>query len=164
MTTGGYVLPLAVIKNMNTKFYADENIESWLVELLRNEGFNVIYSHELGFVPRDDKFHFQYAKKKNLIILSHDKDFLNDRDFPFREMKNTGVVIINTELGKSDLNVGYAVNTLIEEIGKSGVKNLFGLKIQIDGPIIKLKGRIKGRILTDKYDSRLQNNRNLFEK
>ncbi len=46
------------------KIYADENVEKFIVEYLRDERFSIDSALELGFASRDDEFHLQEAKKR----------------------------------------------------------------------------------------------------
>ena len=36
------------------KYYADENVEQYLVDYIRDQGYKVEYAQELGFASRDD--------------------------------------------------------------------------------------------------------------
>ncbi|HUI28833.1 MAG TPA: DUF5615 family PIN-like protein [Candidatus Acidoferrales bacterium] len=64
------------------KFYTDENIEQVVVEIMRDLKLDVVTANEAGLVHRDDTEHMAYAYKEDRILLTYDKDFLNDREFP----------------------------------------------------------------------------------
>jgi predicted nuclease of predicted toxin-antitoxin system len=150
---------------LKTKFYADENIESVIVEYLRIKGFKVDYACELGLSHRDDMFHLQEAKRRKAILLTRDDDFLNNSKFPFRDLKNTGIVIIRTKKNNPDrVQAGYSLLCLTNEVGASGTKNTYGLKIEIIGPRIIFHAQVGGRIRKDEINiSNKDNNRMLFE-
>lgn len=149
-----------------TRFYADENIQSWLVGYLRSKGFHVEYAIELGFNPRDDEFHLQEAKRRKCILLTKDKDFLDHGRFPFQDLKDTAIIVLETDESVEQKYIyGYMILSLIGEVGYSGNRNINGLKIELIGSKVKLHSRYKGQIKTDEYDtSNYDGDRELFEK
>jgi predicted nuclease of predicted toxin-antitoxin system len=80
------------------RFYADENVEAYLVKHIRNSGIRVEYANELGFNPRDDLFHLQEARRRKCILLTRDLDYLDHREFSFDLLKDTAVVILVLQL------------------------------------------------------------------
>jgi len=135
------------------KFYADENIEAYLVEHLRNQGMMVDYAVELGYKPRDDQFHLQEARRRKSILLTRDTDFLDNRKFPYYNLKYTAIVMIGTEMKTAyKLDIGYMLVALIDHIAASGLKNLKGLKIEIKGPRIIFHANVEGRKKRDEID------------
>ncbi|MFW9881167.1 MAG: DUF5615 family PIN-like protein [Candidatus Thorarchaeota archaeon] len=145
------------------KFYADENIESHLITFIRQKGYKVESAFELGLSPRDDKFHLQEAKRRNCILITRDKDFLNHKKFPFSDLKSTGIVVLRSE-EKDNINLGFALVCITDEIGASGNKNIHGLKIEIKGPKMIVYANIDGKIKSDTVDIRKEEdfNRELF--
>jgi len=143
------------------RFYADENIESSLVEYLRDRGYKVYYAPELGLNSRDDSFQLAEARRRKCILLTKDIHFLNNRKYPFSNLGKTSIVVLGTEMAV-DANYGYLLLALVNEIGPSGISGLVGLKIEIKGPILKLQARIGGKIKTDFYDIRKPEERDLF--
>ena len=135
------------------KLYADENIETNLVRHLRNQGVTVDCAEELGYKPRDDEFHLQEARKRSAILLTKDTDFLDDNKFPYRNMKDTAIVVLRTEKGyKATLEFGYALVALLDHIVASGTRNLAGLKIEIKGSKIIFHALVKGKVKRDEID------------
>ena len=133
------------MKYGKTRFYADENIPANIVNYLRAKGFHVDYSVELGFHPRDDKFHLQQAKKRKCALLTNDKDFLDDGEFPFHDLKDTSIIILRSDVRTKEKHIyGFMLCALIDEIGSSGNKNLTGLKLELIGPRVRVHARIKG--------------------
>jgi predicted nuclease of predicted toxin-antitoxin system len=147
------------------KLYADENIEANLVRHLRSQGVTVDYAVELGFKPRDDEFHFQEARRRKAILLTKDIDFLDNNKFPYRNMKDTAIVILRTEKGyTATLDFGYALVALLDHVVASGRKNSAGLKLEIKGPRIIFHALINGKVKHDEIDiSKGFKDRMLFE-
>jgi len=87
------------VKFGKTRFYADENVELDLVDYFQSRGYRVESAHKLGLLSRDDHFHLQEAKRRKVVLLTRDVDFLNHREFPFRDLKNAAIVIMRTPFG-----------------------------------------------------------------
>ncbi len=134
------------------KFYADENIEQFLIDFVRESGYTVESASELGFHPRDDAFHLQEAKRRKRILITRDLDFLDHNRFPFQDLNDTAIIILHSELGTGDLKYGYMLVSLFSEIGDSGNANLHGLKIELQGPSIRFHARVAGKIRSDEVD------------
>ncbi len=135
------------------RFYADENIEAWLVQHLRNQGLIIYSAVELGFQSHDDQFHLQEARKRKSILLTRDNDFLSDRKFPYHDISDTAIVIFKTERGTCmPIDLGYALVSLLDTIATSGRKNLAGLKVEIKGSRIIFHARIDGKIKRDEIN------------
>lgn len=58
------------------KIYADENIESSVIEGLRRRKIQVFSAVELGYRGKPDEFHLGKAAELDAVILTHDVDFL----------------------------------------------------------------------------------------
>src|SRR5262249_60115971 len=65
-----------------TRFFADENIEPWVVWLMRRNDLDVVTARELGTVGHDDQAVFSAAWRLKRVIVTHDFDFMNDTAFP----------------------------------------------------------------------------------
>ena len=138
------------MKYGKARFYADENIEAYLVAHIRKNGFKVEYANELGLSHRDDRFHLQEARRRKCILLTRDDDFLDHRQFPFSDLRDTAIVVLRTRTEESDnLKFGYMLVSLFDEIASSGKKNLHGLKIELKGPKIIFYANVDGKIKTD---------------
>lgn len=135
------------------KFYADENIEAFLVDHLRSQGLKIDSAVELGFQSRDDRFHLQEARRRKSVLLTRDTDFLDDRRFPYHNLRDTAVVVLRTELGApTALDFGYALVVLLDHITPSGRRNLTGLKVEIKGPRMIFHARVDGKVKRDEVD------------
>lgn len=78
-------------------FLSDENIATSVVFALRNFGHNVFDVKEEKWHRESDKELVAYAKKKKFIILTHDKDFLDQKLVPvillrFQDQKPKNVI------------------------------------------------------------------------
>lgn len=129
------------------KLYADENIRFGIVKVLRMQGINVRHACEVGLVNRDDKTHFQYAKKTGRWLLTTDRDFLNHTLYPFEQVKGIAIV---PDTG-NDMTAGYILVWLKRELVPSG-KGIDNCKVEftVDNVIFHFKR--EGKIYTDKVD------------
>lgn len=57
------------------KLLADENIQFEVTDYLRKLNFDIVDVKELSFKGKTDLFLFEYAKKNQRVILTHDSDF-----------------------------------------------------------------------------------------
>ena len=69
------------------KLYADEDIEEFIVDFLREKGFNIKSARELGHRGKPDSFHAGYAyKNERFLLTKNTRDFFDDRKFPFQNI------------------------------------------------------------------------------
>ncbi len=84
----------AFIKH-NTKkarLLVDESLGVNVTEVLREAGWNVKDSSEVGLTGHSDEDVFAFAYRDDRILLTHDEDFLDDRRFP--PHRNPGVIVL----------------------------------------------------------------------
>jgi predicted nuclease of predicted toxin-antitoxin system len=145
--------------------YADENVEAFLIEYLRDEGLSVEYAPELGFKGRDDAFHLQEARRRRRVLLTRDCDFLNDAKFPFQDLGEIAIVVLRTPSHSGDpMRLGFTLVAIFDHIVPSGRTGLAGLKIELEGRRIIFHARIAGRVMHDEIDiSKPSADRMLFE-
>ena len=74
------------------RFLVDENAGNEVAELLKGQGYNTRTAAELGLHGRGDEEIFAAAWKEERVIITHDDDFLDNREFP--QSRNPGVVVI----------------------------------------------------------------------
>jgi predicted nuclease of predicted toxin-antitoxin system len=101
------------------KIYADENIETSIIEGLRRRKMRVLSATELGYRGKSDEFHLTKAFDLGAIVLTHDVDFLAmavksgmvHRGIIFAHSKNVsigdcirGVELIAKVLTEQDMN------------------------------------------------------------
>lgn len=110
------------------KFLVDENIHLGVIDFLRDSGWNVKSSVEAGLNQKSDKDIFQYARKTKRVLLSHDNDFLDAREFPF--YKDSCVVILPGGDSSSELILIQALYVMLDLIAPYST-GYGGTKIEI---------------------------------
>jgi predicted nuclease of predicted toxin-antitoxin system len=86
----------AMRSSRRAKLYADENVDEILIADLRSEKVNVLSARELGHHGKPDSFHASMAHKYSRCLLTKDRDFLDDRAFPFNQL--SGVIVLKDRL------------------------------------------------------------------
>jgi predicted nuclease of predicted toxin-antitoxin system len=81
-------------------FYADHNLDSAFIEMLRHLGWTVETAAEIGAASQSDAWHFRRAFKTNRVLLTMDKDFLDDKQYPFSQTR--GILIFNIDSSSPD--------------------------------------------------------------
>ena len=71
-----------IAKRAKARFYADENFPRTATVLLRAMRVGVRTAQEVGLLGHPDENQLAYAKRHGLVLLSCDRDFLNERRFP----------------------------------------------------------------------------------
>lgn len=69
-------------RKAKARFYADENFPVLAVELLRKMGAKVVTVQEVGRRKHPDENHAAYALKHGYILLTCDRDYLDESRFP----------------------------------------------------------------------------------
>ena len=64
------------------RFYADENFPAKAVQVLRGMGARVLTAKDADLVGHSDEDHASYALKYGYVLLTCDRDYLDDRRFP----------------------------------------------------------------------------------
>lgn len=64
------------------RFYADENFPDMATRILRSFGARVTTTQEVGLRRHPDENHAAYALKSGLILVTCDRDYLDNRKFP----------------------------------------------------------------------------------
>ena len=94
---------------------------------MRELGYNVKFTPEIGLGGRSDEDVFAFAWSELRILLTHDRDFLDDRSFPFN--RNPGVIVLPGGHGR-DHGLVDALREVLALIGN--FRNLFpNAKIEI---------------------------------
>jgi len=70
------------LKKTKAKFYTDENFQSSAIKLLRERGFDVLTAQEANKLGHPDQNHLAEAKRLGRVLLTCDRDYLNDRIYP----------------------------------------------------------------------------------
>ena len=64
------------------RFLVDECLGPEVAEVLRSNKWNAVFVGEVGLVHHPDENVLAVAWRDNRILLTHDRDFLDDRRFP----------------------------------------------------------------------------------
>jgi predicted nuclease of predicted toxin-antitoxin system len=88
-----------------SRFLVDENLGQKLAPSLRHLGYNATDTYTLKLNGRSDEAVFAAAWRERRMLLTKDRDFLDDRRFP--RHRNAGVVVLPA------LNEGALINALV---------------------------------------------------
>src|SRR3990172_5841635 len=77
------------------RFYADHDIDASIVWMLRHKECDVKTASEIGAEQQPDIFHYRRAFKEKRVLLTHDKGYLNNEDYPL--LQTRGVIIFNID-------------------------------------------------------------------
>jgi predicted nuclease of predicted toxin-antitoxin system len=69
-------------KRAKARFYADENFPPKAAAILRDLGARVVTAQEAGLVGHPDENHVAYARKNGFVLVTCDRDFLDERRHP----------------------------------------------------------------------------------
>lgn len=58
------------------KILADEDVRREVVNILKNLGVKIDYISDLQRKGLSDRAQIEFARKKNYVVLTHDKDFI----------------------------------------------------------------------------------------
>ena len=94
-----------------TRFLTDENMNAEVVRFLRAHGWNVKSVDDVGLRGHSDEDVLAFAHREDRILLTHDRDFLNDRQFP--PTRNPGVVILPGANGNDERLVTGLMDLLV---------------------------------------------------
>jgi len=79
--------------------FFDENIPDRVVGHFRlapawGKKIKIATAKELGLNGRSDRFHYDYCQKHKHTLVTLDLDFDNDKEYPFRNGKMAGIIMI----------------------------------------------------------------------
>jgi predicted nuclease of predicted toxin-antitoxin system len=77
------------VPHLKQKFrlYFDENFPQDVIGAMKTDAnwkrkCKILSAYDHGFEKKNDKFHFEYCKKNDLVLVTLDKDFMDDRKYP----------------------------------------------------------------------------------
>jgi predicted nuclease of predicted toxin-antitoxin system len=85
------------------KIYADENIETSIIEGLRRRKIQVLSAVELGYRGKPDEYHLAKAAELEAVVLTHDVDFLAMASMP--GTKHPGIIFAHSK----DVTIGGCI-------------------------------------------------------
>lgn len=71
-----------VSRRAKARFYADENFPTKATDLVRRIGARVRTAQEVGLIGVPDENQLAYTRRNEMILLTCDRDFLDERRFP----------------------------------------------------------------------------------
>jgi predicted nuclease of predicted toxin-antitoxin system len=80
------------VAGKRARFLVDESLGVEAARALRGRRWNAAYVGDLGLLGHSDEDVFAAAAREDRILLTHDRDFLNDRVFP--PNRNPGLVVL----------------------------------------------------------------------
>jgi len=104
-------------RKKSARFLVDESAGTELASQMKEIGLNVKYVDDVGLRGRSDEEVFAYARKQNRVILTHDEDFMNNRQIPI--YLSPGIVKIPGASGDEDALV-QAVSQVVSMFGNLG--------------------------------------------
>jgi predicted nuclease of predicted toxin-antitoxin system len=109
------------------RFLIDESLGVEAARVISDHGLDAIYVGDVGLAGRSDEDVAAYAKREGRIILTHDRDFLDDRRFPTDQ--NPGVVVLPGASGATP-GLEMELARVVVTIGQHG-QAFVGFKIRI---------------------------------
>jgi predicted nuclease of predicted toxin-antitoxin system len=94
-----------------TRFLIDENLGIEVARYLKDIGFSAIFAGDVGLNGHSDEDVFSYAWREGRMLLTHDRDFLDDACFP--EHRNPGVVVLPGGDGNQQA-IGIGIGTAVK--------------------------------------------------
>ncbi len=77
------------------RFYIDHDVDGVVVEMLRWLKYDVETAKDIGAEAQRDEWHFRRAFRTKRVLLTKDKDYLDDERFPLSQTR--GVIILNID-------------------------------------------------------------------
>jgi len=91
------------------QFYADQNLDESIVLVLRKLGLDVGTARDIGAETQPDEFHYKRAFTTKRVLLTQDKDYLDNARFPLSQTR--GVIIFNVDTA-STRELGRAIEVI----------------------------------------------------
>jgi predicted nuclease of predicted toxin-antitoxin system len=98
-----------------TKFFVDESLGPETTAYLREKGLNVKDVFEERLKGRSDEDVLAFAWRSRRVLLTHDRDFLDDQRFP--EHRNPGIIILPGGEG-DQASMGYGIHRVLSVFSK----------------------------------------------
>ncbi|MGA2905333.1 MAG: DUF5615 family PIN-like protein [Candidatus Korobacteraceae bacterium] len=134
------------------RFLVDESLGNDAARLLRDQGYNAKFVEDLGLMGKADDAVFAAAWKDQRIVLTHDRDFLDNRRFP--QNRNPGVVVFAVGAsGEDDQRLLRAFSAMQSLVSAFGAAEMRGTKIVfLDDEHVNIERRNRtGRLVKMRY-------------
>ena len=138
-------------RQTRVRFLVDESLGIEAVRVLQTNGWNAKFVSDLGLVGKDDTMVFAAAWKQKRVILTHDRDFLDNRRFP--PHRNPGVVVfVVGASGEDDDRLIRAFFLMQAYLKVFGQAYMIGTKIVFsDDEHLSIERKRAGSIRTTRY-------------
>jgi predicted nuclease of predicted toxin-antitoxin system len=130
----------------------DESLGKDAVRVLRENRWNAKFASDLGLIGKSDDAVFAAAWKQKRVILTHDRDFLDNRRFPFH--RNPGIIVFAVGAsGEDDEGLIASFMKMQALLKVSGGAYMVGTKIVFsdDGHVSIERRRQNGSTRTIRY-------------
>ncbi len=96
--------------------YADHNVDYSIIEALRMKKYDVESAKDIRADNQPDNFHFRRAFQTKRVLITLDKDFLNNDKFPLHQTR--GIIILNVDTSNI-AHLARAVEIIYVILGES---------------------------------------------
>ena len=141
------------IRNQQSRvrFLVDESLGVQAVHALEANGWNAKFVNDLGLMGKDDTMVFSAAWKQKRVILTHDRDFLDNRKVP--PHRNPGVVVFVVGASGEDddrlLRSFFLMQAYLKVFGQA---YMIGTKIVFsDDEHLSIERKCAGGLRTSRY-------------
>jgi predicted nuclease of predicted toxin-antitoxin system len=83
------------------RFVIDESLGIVAANVIRDAGWNAVFVTDVGLSGHPDEDLFAFAWREDRILLTHDRDFLDDRRFP--PNRNPGLIVLPGASGSTEV-------------------------------------------------------------
>lgn len=99
------------------KFYLDESVSETVGDTLRQLRYKVKSYRDFSLSGHSDEDHFALCHREGMILVTHDRDFLDPTRFP--DHRNPGVVVLETDSGSEEqlIRAAYFLGILVGPFG-----------------------------------------------
>lgn len=104
---------------MKLKVLIDEDLHRSIKEIFQKLEFTVFDVRDVGLRGRSDQAIFNWAQKKNAIIVSADLDFANEVDFP----EHKGIIILRFPNEMPTQAINQEVKRLLKDFQERDYQN-----------------------------------------
>lgn len=87
-------------------FYTNESVNIAAAEGLKRRAVKVVTARDAGYLGLSDEDQLEYARRKNMVIVTHDDDFLSLA----MKLEHKGIVFVH----KQKYSIGDLIRNLIK--------------------------------------------------
>jgi predicted nuclease of predicted toxin-antitoxin system len=133
-----------------TRFLIDESLEKDVATFLEQKGYNAKFVGEVGLTGHRDEDVFAFAWREKRLLLTHDRDFLDDARFS--ESRNPGLVFLPGGHGDNQaIGVGIAVTLSVFGAEPTVWEKTKSVVSSTGEMTIRKRDINSGKIVTDRF-------------